>query len=83
MDNTLKTRVPDTVQALLDNPKPYLVPADIAKVLCISGDTIRAQAKAGMLDFPTLISGTRVRIPTIPFLRWLGYEIEIKEGSDN
>lgn len=68
-------KVPAVVQEIIDNPRPYLVPADVGKVLNINPDTVMAQARAGMIEFPVMISGSRVRLPKIPFLRWLGYEM--------
>ena len=68
-------KVPAVVQEIIDNPRPYLVPADVGKVLNINPDTVRAQARAGMIEFPVMISGSRVRFPKIPFLRWLVYEM--------
>lgn len=67
--------VPAEVMAIIDNGRAYVVPEDVAKVLHISGDTVRASAREGKLEFPVMISGTRVRIPKLPFLRWLGYDI--------
>lgn len=66
--------VPKSVQAIMDSPRPYLVATEIAKVLGISDATLRDRARAGMLEFPAMVSGSRVRFPKIPFLRWLGYE---------
>lgn len=68
-------KVQAVVQEIIDNPRPYLVLADVGKVLNINTDTVRAQARAGMIEFPAMISGSRVRFPKIPFLRWLGYEM--------
>ena len=67
--------VPAVVQEVIDNPRPYLVPADVGRVLNINPDTVRARARAGVLEFPATVSGSRVRVPKIPFLRWLGYEL--------
>ena len=61
--------VPAVVQEVIDNPRPYLVPADVGKVLNINPDTVRARARAGVLEFPAMVSGSRVRVPKIPFLR--------------
>ena len=67
--------IPEAVQEIIDRPCAYIVPEDVAKVLKISSMTIREQARAGMLDYPCMDTGTRIRFPKIPFLRWLGYEI--------
>ena len=72
---TLNVGIPDEVQAIIDKGKPYIVPTDVAAVIHISDATVRARAKAGMLEFPCMVARTRVRIPTVPFLRWLGYDV--------
>lgn len=71
--------VPEAVRMAAEKPRAYLVATDIAPILGLSDATIRAQARAGMLPFPTVVVGQRVRIPKMPFLRWMGYEIEQKE----
>ena len=36
-------------------------------------------ARGWRLPFPAVVVGQRVRIPKVPFLRWMGDEIKQKE----
>lgn len=67
--------VPSSVQELIDKPRAYLLATEVGPVLQISDPAIRAQARAGTLPFPAVVIGQRVRIPKVPFLRYLGYEV--------
>lgn len=63
-----------TVNELLESDQLYLSPADIAPILHCDPQCIRVQAQhdSSKLGFPTIIIGTRIRIPRIPFLKFLG-----------
>lgn len=63
-----------TLIELIETDKVYLTPADIAPVLHCDAQSIRAQAKRDekLLGYPVIIIGNRVKIPRIPFLRFLG-----------
>ena len=78
---TVSVGVPEQIRAIIDKPRAYLVATEVGPVLNLSDPAIRAQARAGMLPFPAVCVGQRVRIPKIPFLRYLGYDIEIKEDA--
>ena len=78
---TVSVGVPDQIRAIIDKPRAYLVATEVGPVLNLSDPAIRAQARAGMLPFPAVVVGQRVRIPKIPFLRYLGYDISIKEDA--
>lgn len=78
---TVSVGVPEQIQAIIDKPRAYLVATEVGPVLGLSDPAIRAQARAGMLPFPAVVVGQRVRIPRIPFLRYLGYDIKIKEDA--
>ena len=63
-----------TLQQLIDSDQVFISPADIAEILrcdpqCIRNQAHRDQSKLG---YPTIIIGNRIRIPRIPFLRYLG-----------
>ena len=64
-----------TLEELKASQQPYLTPADIAPILHCDPQCVREQAKQdpAKLGFPVIIMGQRVRIPRIPFLRYLGY----------
>lgn len=53
-----------------------LIPADVAPILGCDPQWIRDTARENpdALGFPVLVVGSRVKIPRIPFLRYLGYE---------
>lgn len=78
---TVSVGVPDQIKAIIDKPRAYLVATEVGPVLNLSDPAIRAQARAGMLPFPAVVVGQRVRIPKIPFLRYLGYDIQLKEDA--
>lgn len=80
---TVSVELPKAVTDALESGKATLSPVQVGKILSISDATVRARAIAGMFDFPCLVSGKRVRIPTIPFLRWLGYDVQFKRSDDN
>lgn len=64
-----------SIDDIIASPKIYLTPADIAPILHCDPQCIRAQAQSdpSKLGFPLIIVGTRVKVPRIPFLRFLGY----------
>ena len=64
-----------TIQELLQSDQVYLTPADIAPILQCDPQCIRAQAQVNSekLGFRVIVIGTRVRIPRIPFLQYLGF----------
>ena len=70
--------VPEEIRAIIDKPAAYLVATEVGPVLQLSDPAIRAQARAGRLPFPAVVVGQRVRIPKIPFLRYLGYDVTIQ-----
>lgn len=63
--------------------KHYLIPREVAPLLDVHPYTINVAAQnpatREKLGFPVIITGTRVRIPRIPFLRFMGYSGEIAE----
>lgn len=63
-----------TIIDLIRSDKVYLTPADIAPVLHCDAQSIRVQAKRDdkLLGYPVIIIGNRIKIPRIPFLRYLG-----------
>lgn len=63
-----------TIEELLQSDQAYLTPADIAPILHCDPQCIRAQAQedSRKLGFRVIIIGTRIRIPRIPFLQYLG-----------
>ena len=54
--------------------KIWLTPADVAPILHCNPQCIRVQAQRdpSKLGYPVIVIGSRVRIPRIPFLKYLG-----------
>jgi len=63
-----------TVAEMLKSNEMMLTPSQVAPVIGMSPATLRWQARKAphLLGFPTQVSGSRVRIPRITFLQWLG-----------
>lgn len=57
--------------------KANLTPAEAARVMHCDPDLIRvaARQKPELLGFPTVVVGTRTKIPRIPFLRYYGVDV--------
>ena len=73
-----------TMSDLIACDKPFLTADDVAGVLKADPHTIRLMAKQRpeMLGFPVMLSGdprntyyARVKIPRIPFLRYMGANV--------
>lgn len=68
-----------------EQEKHFMTPAEVAGVL--GCDTykisVMAMTEEGRKDlgFPVIRLGTRTKIPRIPFLRYMGWEGEIKGAS--
>lgn len=62
--------------------RDFLIPKDIAPILGVDPYSINVQAKQDIvrgvssLGFPVIVIGTRVKIPKIPFIRFM------REGLD-
>ena len=61
-----------TLQEIKDSNKPFLLAKDVQDVLGSDQQTIRVSAKLGVLGFPVFYTGNRLKIPRIPFLRYMG-----------
>lgn len=64
-----------SIEEMLHSTKLYLTPAEIAEVLQCDPQSIRVQAQADpyKLGYPVIVLNRRIRIPRIPFLKFLGY----------
>lgn len=76
---TVNVKIPDAILDVLDDEKTTLSPLQVGKILGISDNTVRAMADAGQLGFPYLRHKSWLKIPKIPFLRWLGYDVEFEK----
>lgn len=74
-----------TIEEMVNSNKPYLIPTDICGVLGSDPHTIRCTARQRpyLLGFPFTFVGNRMKIPRVPFLRFMGVEIEKKENVNN
>lgn len=63
-----------TLEEIKSSPKIFLSPAEVAPVLGSDPHTVRctARQRPELLGFEFTFSGNRMKIPRIPFLRWLG-----------
>lgn len=62
-----------TFSQIQSSDKDFLIPTDVAEVLKCMPYSINVQAKSdpSKLGFPVIVSGTRVRIPRLAFIRWM------------
>ena len=60
----------EDIQAMKDD---WLTPATVASVLHMNPGRLIWYAKNGQLPFPAVVSGTRVKISRIGFLKAYGY----------
>ena len=63
-----------TIKEIKESSKVFLTPADVAGVLGSDPHTVRctARQRPQLLGFEFAFTGNRMKIPRIPFLRWLG-----------
>lgn len=66
-----------TLEDLIACEKDMLTPAEISGVIGSSPQTIRVTAhqRPEKLGFPVSVTGKYVRIPRIPFLRFMGVNV--------
>lgn len=65
-----------TVAEMQASEKVFLTPGDISCVLKCTPQTIRVMARQEphMIGFPFTFVGNRMKIPRVPFLRFIGAE---------
>lgn len=63
-----------TIEEMKQSTKVFVSSADIAPILGCDPQCLRHQAKKDpyMLGFPIVQVGSRIRIPRVPFLRFIG-----------
>lgn len=64
----------DAINELLHSTEATITPAQAARVLRCSPYRFNVLYKLGQLPFPAMLSGNRLKIMRIPFLKYLGYE---------
>ena len=70
----------DDIKAMTDD---FITPATAAAVMKMDTGRLIGYARDGQLPFPVQISGNRVKIGRIGFLRAFGIEVEEKKRKDN
>jgi len=63
-----------TIEDIRNSEKILLSPADVSAVTGMDPQTLRVTARQNpsAIGFPFMFNGSRMKIPRIPFLRWLG-----------
>lgn len=63
-----------TIEQIQNSTKLFLTPVEVALVIGSDPHTVRctARQRPELLGFPFMFSGNRMKIPRIPFLRFLG-----------
>lgn len=63
-----------TIDEMMTLTRDFLTPCEVAPVLGCDPHTIRIQARGdpAALGFPVSVCGNRVKIPRVPFLRFMG-----------
>ena len=66
-----------TLEEIKNSDKLFLAPGDICGVLGTDPHTIRVTAKQrpDLLGFHFTFTGNRMKVPRIPFLRFLGVDV--------
>lgn len=66
-----------TIDEIRASKKDVLTPSDIAPVLGVHPYSINKAKKDGTLEFPAMFIGKNLKIPRIPFLKFMeGYKNE-------
>ena len=78
-----RTTRQEAIQAIVDSDKVFLTPADVAPILGMDPHSIRltARQRPELLKFEFIISGNRTKIPRIPFLRYIGINVDQQPPS--
>ena len=69
----------EDIKAMTDD---FITPATAAAVMKMDTGRLIGYARSGQLPFPVQISGNRVKIPRIGFLRAFGIEAEERKRKD-
>lgn len=74
-----------TLEDLIASPKMFFTPGDVCGVLGSNPQTIRvaARQRPDLIGFEYTFVGNRMKIPKIPFLRFLGVENITLEDKKN
>lgn len=78
------TAAQKALEAIMVSNKIYLTPAEVAPILGVAAHYIRVAARQHpeYLKFPFEVYGTRTKIPRIPFLRYLGINVDCQQTQE-
>ena len=65
--------MPPEVTAMIQSSAPTITAAEAARVLHCAPYLLNLKARNGALPFPAFFVGNRLKIPRLPFLRFLGF----------
>ena len=60
-----------TVAELMEDPRDVVLVGDIAQIIGFAADRVRDLAVDKKLDFPVIAYGNEVRIPRLPFIKYM------------
>lgn len=63
-----------TIEEIKNSSAVWLTPAQVAPILGVNPQTLRVMAATNpaALGFPVIVMGSRVKIPKVPFLHFMG-----------
>lgn len=66
------------IEQIISNHKATITVELASKAINCSAHSIRvaARERPDLLGFPVIVMGPKTKIPRIPFLRFLGYEVK-------
>jgi hypothetical protein len=71
-----------TIEDIKAMTEDFITPAAAASVMKMDTGRLIGYARGGQLPFPVVVSGNRVKIPRIGFLRFLGVEEEERDRKN-
>lgn len=73
-----------TIDDLIKSDKAFFTPGDVCGVLGSNPQTIRvtARQRPDLIGFEYTFVGNRMKIPRVPFLRFMGVDISITPHSN-
>ena len=68
----------ELLRELIALERDYFVPAQVAEVLGMDAQAIRILGRRNpeRLPFPVIVSGEHDKIPKIPFLKYMGVDVQ-------
>lgn len=77
----MTAKVSQALQEIIDMDAAYLTPVQVAKVLGCNSYMINVASRTPQgredLGFPVIKLGNRCKVPRIPFLQYMGVEVQV------